>query len=457
MFESKPVFSSSPFFKSNDGFQSDSGDTPPPVSDVTFRFPLVDNANDTKSGDVFTHTHASSQSELIGGELKTYAPDVPVFSDFGLTARGEDINYHGYSDDVTQYMSPGPPNYYTAMWNESVGLVRSFDSASGISNLTPNTATGIHKISMARVRADTLSNLPAGAPGGKFHVMMEVRPVGWDIPDFSYTGLRKIRLSANSGDDAQVDIKNPNIDFSQSNTYIEALSDGWVFIYHECDIQGSSAENNANLSLADDSGNNSWAGDPNKQLEIRSAVYSEQPTNANQYSPIINNTGLPLTRLATTAAGASLSAPVTDKDFTIYCEITNTGLGSIGNNQDSFLFLYGNNLATEFWLLGLSRDGAGQLKLIVTNFVTSTEKLLADWPINETKRISFQVLDSLPVVIDVDGGTGDGLQQVTNFYPNLSRLGLGLGASSIEPYIAIKELKRIEKTGLTLTEAQNEQ
>jgi hypothetical protein len=452
MFKSSSGFKTKNVFTSKVGFESHSGDTPPPVSDVTFRFPLTDNANDTKSGDTFTHTHTSPQTEIIGGELKTYAPNVPAFSDFGLTARGEDINYHGYSADVTQYMPPGPPNYLSSMWTESIGVIRSFDSLAGIGNLAPNTATGEHKISMARVLGSTLKN-----PSGRFHVMMEVRPVGWDIPDASYTGLRKIALAANLNDTMVVDIKNGTIDFLQLNGYIQALSDGWIFIYHELDSQGDGAANNANLFLLDDNNNFSWAGDPNKQLEIRSATYSKQPNNANQYSPIVNNTGATLTRLATTGAGAFLSSPVTDRNFTIYCEITNTGLDSISNNQDSFLFLYGNNLATEFWLLGLSRDGAGQLKLVVTNFVTSTEKLLSDWPINETKRISFQVLDSLPVVIDVDGGTGDGLQQVTSFYPNLSRLCLGFGASLIEPYIAIKELKRIEKTGLTLTEAQNEQ
>ena len=69
MFESKPLFSSRSSFKSVDGFQSNAGDVPPPVDDVTFRFPLLGDAGDTKSSDVFTQARASAQTEIFNNNL----------------------------------------------------------------------------------------------------------------------------------------------------------------------------------------------------------------------------------------------------------------------------------------------------------------------------------------------------------------------------------------------------
>jgi len=65
---------------------------PPPVDPRTFLFPFATDGLEAISGVPVDHQHASPQTEIINGQLVTYAADVPVISDVGVTGRAQNIN-----------------------------------------------------------------------------------------------------------------------------------------------------------------------------------------------------------------------------------------------------------------------------------------------------------------------------------------------------------------------------
>lgn len=442
MFESKPLFTSRSLFKSVDGFQSNAGDVPPPVDDVTFRFPLLGDAGDTKSSDVFTHTHPSPQTEIFNNNLVTYQANEPVFSDYGLTTRLNDISNHGYSADVTQIEASAA---FTPKWNYGIaqtegGVTTIYDGVKG--TVFQDSSTGEHKIAMAKVRGSTLDSALQS-----FIVMIELKPVG---------GQKFVMLMTNLNDEIIVNLEDGTFTGGVLGGYTQLLDDGKVFIYHAADISGGGAPQAERIFLLDDNQNSSFAGDPTKGVEITSAAYANRGR-VNQYCPIINDTGAALTRSDSTNVTASLSKVTTDRDFTFYCEITNTLFPTIANNEVLPLLIYHNIPLTAGWILSLSRSNTGQLLFLVSTATEQTQKIINEWPVLETRRVSFQVLDGLPVVLDIDEAIGDGIQETITGYPqNLSAISYSYILAE-NPFFAVREVKRIEKTGLTLTQAQNRQ
>ena len=442
MFESKPLFTSRSSFKSVDGFQSNAGDVPPPVDDVTFRFPLLGDAGDTKSSDVFTQARASAQTEIFNNNLVTYQANEPAFSDYGLTTRRTDTNRHGYSADVTQLQ---PTGAFTPDWNYGVGqseggVTTSYDGVKG--TVLQDSSTGEHKIAMAKVRG-----LDLDPSGDSFVVMIELKPVG---------GQKFVMLRTNLNDDIMVNLDDGTFTGAVLGGYTQLLDDGKVFIYHVADITGNNAPQAERIFLLDDNENVSFTGDPTKGVEITSAAYASR-FRPNQYCPIINNTGADLTMVDSTNVTASLSKVTTDRDFTFYCEITNTLFPTIANNEVFPLLVYHNNPLSGGWGLALSRSNTGQALLVITNLNQQTQKIISEWPQLETRRVSFQILDGLPAVLDVDEAIGDGVQETVTIYPqNLSAISYSYILAE-NPFFAVRAVKRIEKTGLTLTQAQNEQ
>jgi len=442
MFKTQSGFKTRSGFKSVKGFQSRSGDAPPPVDDVTFRFPLLGDAGDTKSSDVFTQARASAQTEIFNNNLVTYQANEPAFSDYGITTRRTDTNRHGYSADVTQLQ---PTGAFTPDWNYGVGqssggVTTFYDGVKG--TVLQDSSTGEHKIAMAKV-----IGLDLDASGQTFVVMIELKPVG---------GQKFVMLMTNLNDEIIVNLEDGTFTGAVLGGYTQLLDEGKVFIYHVADITGNNAPQAERIFLLDDNENVSFTGDPTKGVEITSAAYANR-RRPNQYCPIVNNTGADLTMIDTTNVTASLSKVTTDRDFTFYCEITNTLFPTIANNEILPLLVYHNIPLTAGWSLSLSRSNTGQLLFLVSTATEQTQKIINEWPVLETRRVSFQVLDGLPAVLDIDEAIGDGLQQPITSYPqNLSAISYSYILAE-NPFFAVREVKRIEKTGLTLTQAQNEQ
>jgi len=420
---------------------------PPPVDPRTFLFPFATDGLEAISGVPVDHQHASPQTEIINGQLVTYAADVPVISDVGVTGRAQNINRHGYSANVTE-IGTGPANYQSPKWNEPQGVDLSFDGTKG--TILQDATTGEHLLKMARVLGSTLDSVDFI----RYIVMMELQPVG---------GQRYVELTTNLNDEMIVDLQNGTFTGATFGGYIETLSNGWFFIYHVARIQGAGAANRETIRLLDDSQNDSYAGDVTKGVNVRSAAYGNKQL-VDQYSPIVNSTGAALTRLATTQIYGQVPVAATDTNFSLYCELTNTGIPATSDGDILVLNYYtdaifgGGSTPSAGWILILS-NVSGQLNISWVNADGCSEGAgipISAWPVNETRSILFE-LDGTAPSIQVDGSIGP---QIANPVP-VPPSGLGfyghlvdasaLGAAAA--YVAPKYVMRIEEIGLTLAEA----
>ncbi|NRA42584.1 MAG: hypothetical protein HRU21_09810 [Pseudomonadales bacterium] len=423
----------------------------PPVDNRTFLFPFTTDGLEVKSGVPVDHQHVSAQTEILDGQLVTYAANVPVISDFGITGRRQDTNNHGYSADVTQLQ---PTGAFTPDWNYGVGqsdggITTSYDGTKG--TVLQDSSTGEHKIAMAKVIGTTLD-----ASAQRFVVMIVLKPLG---------GQKFVTLRTNS-EDMTVNLEDGSFTGAQFGGYTQLLDDGKVFIYHVARIQGNNAPQAERIYLLDDSQNESFLGDPTKGVEITSAVYANR-RRLNQYSPIINDTGAALTRLATTQIFGTVPIAQTDTNFSLYCELTFTDVPATSDGDVLILNYYtdavfgGGSSPSAGWVLILS-NVSGQLNISWVNADGCSEGAgipISAWPVNETRRILFE-LDGTTPSIQVDGSTGP---QVANPVP-VPPSGLGfyghlvdasaLGAATA--YVAPKYVMRIEQTGLTLEQAAME-
>jgi len=423
------------------------GPNPPPTELRTFLFPFTTDGVEVISGVPVNHQHASPQTEILDGELVTYAADVPVISDFGVTGRAQNVNRHGYSANVTE-IGTGGANYQSPKWNEPQGVDLSFDGTKG--TILQDATTGGHFLKMARVLGSTLDNVDFI----RYIVMMELQPVG---------GQRYVGLTTNLNDEMIVDLQNGTFTGATFGGYVEALDNGWFFIYHVARIQGAGAANRETIRLLDDNQNPNYAGDITKGVNVRSASYGNKQL-FNQYSPIVNDTGAALTRLATTQIYGQVPVATTDTGFSLYCELTNTAIPDTSDGDILVLNYYtdavfgGGSSPSAGWILILSNIG-GQLNLSWVNAVGCSEGAgvpISAWPVNETRRVLFELDGTVPS-IQVDGSNG----VVTSVPVPVPPSGLGfyghlVDASALgEPtaYVAPKYVMRIDQVGLTLEQA----
>ena len=434
------------------------GGSPPPTSNVTWHYPFLNDALDTKSLNTAVHIHGSPQYSIREGLLVNNAIDVPAIGLYGIEPRPQDTSAHWWHYDVTQNdAAPNPKG-----WSNDIGLTKQVvadtapDLTGSIGVLGEIAVVGFKQIDMSYSTNDIL--------GGRIRGGLFVKPLG---------DSRYIKLTGEPSSFVVFDIFTGNLVTSESSDYgdsgILLLDSGWCYCYFDTGTVGIGSDPaHATINLLDNLYNESYLGVAGNGIGVYGAHYTA--TGTSRYAPVLSPSNSSVTRLNVADVYAPVTTP-TDRNYTIYFEAINTAgllpVADISGDAISVFSTYTNgdfDTATEGFAFGLLANLVGDFGMFASSIESCNEQCyvsLSDWPLGEMKRCMLEVRDGLPLRLTVDAQTGVIFGVPLSIYPILpDSFYLWANNASItedDIFFGIRNLKRIETIGLTLTGAQNAQ